>query len=358
MKVLTFVGGYTQGSEAGLRIFESDAETGDFRFLDKIPETKNAIFFALNRAGTRLYTGQGDPAYGPDSSNGIVAAYAVSGRRVARLNARPIGVTPPCYVALDPEEGHLAFAEYTHAVAGVFALAPDGSLAGEGPLVRIRHHGAGPNLPRQDRAHAHCAVVSPEGKYLCVVDLGIDRVKVYDYAACRRGEVKGLPAMSFGNAPGAGPRHLLFHPNRKLAFVIHELGNTMTSYRYTGEGFFPVQTVPLLPGGFADATKASAIKLSADGTQIFCSNRGHDSIAAFALDPASGRLSLMAISRLAGAFPRDFTFMPGERFALVGHERSNTLMTYAYDRKTGVFTPSGPAYEMHRPVVIAFGNAL
>lgn len=358
MKVMTFVGGYTKGSQEGLQIFESDTETGKFNFIRKIPKTENAIFFVLNRAGTRLYTGQGNSALGADSVNGVVAAYAVNGDQVRLINERPIGVTPPCYVSLDPEEKHLVFAEYSNAVAGVFDLEDDGSFAEKPPIAKIRHTGKGPNQPRQDRAHAHCAVVSPDGKYLCVVDLGIDRVKVYDYPSCKNGKMKELPDVSFGNAPGAGPRHLLFHPNRKLAFVIYELGNTMTSFRYTGEKFIPIQTVNLLPKGFSDFSKASAIKLSEDGKQIFGSNRGHDSIATFDLDPETGKLSFRALSKLAGAFPRDFTFMPGEKFALVGHESSNNFMTYAYDKTSGVFTPAGPAYEMHRPVVIAFGNQM
>lgn len=356
MKVMAYVGGYTTGHNAGLWLFESDTQDGSFRPVGQVPNTENAIFLTLNRACTRLYTGQADPKFGDAGKNGVVAAYALDGDQALLLNEQPIGFTPPCYVALDPDESHLAYAEYSNAVFGLFPLDQQGKICPVQKMT-VQHTGDGPNKPRQDHAHTHCSVISPDGKYLCIVDLGIDRVKIYDYPAAKRGIVKELTSITFGNKPGAGPRHILFHPNRKLAFVLHELGNTMTSYRYDGNSFEPVQTVPLLPGDFKEYSKASAVKLSADGTQIFGSNRGHESIAAFDLNPETGEMQLKAISKLVGSSPRDFTFFPEEKFALIGHENSNSLMTYAYDKKSGVFSPVGEAFEMFRPVIIQFGAA-
>ena len=121
------------------------------------------------------------------------------------------------------------------------------------------------------------------------------------------------------------------------------------------DAFQHLQTVPLLPKSFSGFSKASAVKLSADGRRRFGSNRGHDSIAAYDLDPDTGRLTLAAISRLAGQAPRDFTFMPGERFALVGHQDSDELMAYAYEPGSGRLTPASAPFPLHRPVAIVFG---
>ena len=353
MRYLTYVGCYTDEKKEGIHIFETDSETGAFCPVGLVGGIENAIHLTLNASRTRLYAGLGMPEYGASAQNGAVAAYEVQGDTLRLLNHCPVGVTPPCYVALDPSEQALAFAEYTNAVAGVFELAEDGRFT-DAPALTVRHEGEGPSKPRQDKAHAHCAEVTPDGRYLCVVDLRIDQVQLYDFPE-RRGGLRERSALTIRSVGGAGPRHILFHPNGRFAFVLHELNNTVSSFRYTGEEFVLVQTVPMLPPEFKAYSKAAAIKLSADGRQLFGSNRGHDSIAAYDLDPDSGRMSLLAISKLVGEFPRDFEFLPGGKFVLLGHENSNELFSYAYDAKSGVFTPAHGPFSLHRPVLVRFG---
>ena len=214
----------------------------------------------------------------------------------------------------------------------------------------------GTDPKRQEKAHAHCAEVSPDGKHLCVVDLGIDQVKVYDFPG-RASGLKEKTALTITSAGGAGPRHIIFHPNRKTAYLLHELNNTISSFLCTGDAFVHVQTLTMLPPDFTEYSKASAIKISADGKQLFGSNRGHDSIAAYDIDPDTGKMSLLAISRLVGKSPRDFEFMPGEKFVLLGHENSNELMSYAYDKASGKFTPAHGPFGLYRPVYVKFGAA-
>ena len=354
MKVLTYVGCYTDEKKEGIHIFESDTESGAFRPVGLVGGIENAIYLSLNKARTRLYAGLGLPEFGASKVNGAVAAYAIQGDTLLPLNHKPIGVTPPCYVALAPDEKALVFAEYTHAVAGVFELTGDGRIA-DTPPATVTHTGSGPDPKRQEKAHAHCAEVSPDGRHLCIVDLGIDRVKVYDFPG-RAAGLKEKAALTIASAGGAGPRHLLFHPNRKTAYLLHELNNTISSFLYTGEAFIHVQTISMLPVDFSDYSKASAIKLSDDGRRLFGSNRGHDSIAAYDIEPDTGKMSLLAISRLVGKSPRDFEFMPGGNFVLLGHENSNELMSYAYDKATGRFTPAHGPFALYRPVYVKFGT--
>jgi len=289
MRVLSYVGCYTDEKREGIHVFESDTETGSFRPVGVVRGIENAIYLSLSATRPLLYAAQGLPQYGGRDTNGCVAAYAIKGDALLPLNHRPIGVTPPCYVALDPKEESLVFAEYTNAVSGVFALNRDGSLSDAAP-VTVTHAGSGPDPKRQEKAHAHCSVVSPDGRHLCVADLGIDQVKVYDFPN-RAAGLRELPALTITSAGGAGPRHLLFHPNRKSAYLLHELNNTISSFLYTGDAFVHVQTLPMLPPDFTAYSKASAIKLSADGLRLFGSNRGHDSIAAYDIDPTPPRCS-------------------------------------------------------------------
>ena len=355
MKHLAYAGCYTDEKKEGIYILEADDETGAFTLLGAVRGIENAIFLAVNQSKTLLYAALGLPEYGPNAVNGAVAAYGIRGDALVPLNHKRIGVTPPCYVAIDPAERALAFAEYTNAVAGIFELAPDGSLA-ETPPVTVRHSGSGPDPQRQDKAHAHCAEVSPDGLHLCVVDLGIDRVKVYDFPG-RAGGLQERNGMTIACPGGAGPRHILFHPNRKTAYLLHELNNTISSFVYTGDAFNHIQTLSMLPADFKEYSKAAALKFSPDGRRLFGSNRGHDSIAAYDIEPATGRMSLLAISRLVGQSPRDFEFMPGGRFVLLGHENSDTLMSYAYDQVTGRFSPAYGPLPMRRPVCVKFGPA-
>lgn len=353
MKYITYVGHATDAKKEGIRILESDAETGRFS-LRRTIHVENPIYMAINRAKTRLYTALSDPAFGGRGANGGLAAFAIEGDNLVKINALGTHYTTPCHVSLAPDEKALVYAEYGQATAGYVALGDDGAL--KGPPVSVKITGpTGPSKPRQDKPHAHCAVVSPDSRHLCVVDLGIDQLKLYDWAA-RKDGLKECAMRTLRTQPaGAGPRHILFHPNGKLAFILFELENLVTSYRYDGETFQAVQQLSLVPEAFNDFSKAAALKLSEDGTQLFCSNRGHDSIAVFAVDPASGALTRLNIMKLGGAFPRDFTFMPGGKFLLAGLKMSGILRSYAYDAASCTLEPVMDMPGLYRPLYIGFG---
>lgn len=367
MKYITYVGSYTSAEHPeGIHVLESDAETGDFRVVNVVDTVPQPTYMALSRDGTRLYSVVGRAAFGPRGRDGGLAAFRLNatGERLTPVNEIPTGWTVPCYVALDPAEKALVYAEYSCGTAGYADLLPDGSIdprfAGAPDAVnarcQVRHVGDGPNKPRQDAAHAHCSVVTPDGKYLLVVDLTLDKIVAYDFA--RRAEgLKAVPAATIDTraiAPGAGPRHIVFHPNGKLAFVVFELGNLVASYRYTGEGFEFVELKNLLAKGFTDFSKAAAIKLSEDGAQLFCSNRGHDSITVFNVDAATGRLDYLNNARLGGQFPRDFAFFPGGRFCMVGLKESWRLASFAYDRAKGTFDLVASMEGVYRPLFFKF----
>lgn len=367
MKYTTYVGSYTDDRHRdGIHILESDAETGSFRQLAAIDTLANPTYMALNRDCTRLYTVLGRPHFGPKGRNGGLAAFTLNagGDRLTLLNEIPTGWTVPCHVALSPDEKSLVYAEYSCGTAGFADLRPDGSIdpvfAGAPNAVdgrfQVQHVGEGPNKPRQDRAHAHCSVVTPDGRFQLVVDLTLDKVVAYDFVHRAQG-MRAVPAATIDTgrvAPGAGPRHILFHPNGKFAFVIFELGNLVASYRYTGEGFEFVELKDLLAKGFTDFSKAAAVKLSEDGSQLFCSNRGHDSITVFNVDASTGRMEFLNNAKLGGQFPRDFEFFPGGRFCLVGLKESWRVASFAYDRVKGAFDLVASMEGVYRPLFFKF----
>jgi 6-phosphogluconolactonase len=254
---------------------------------------------------------------------------------------------------LDKEEKAVVFADYGSATAGVCELQSDGSLV-TNPPVTIQHVGSGPDQSRQKSAHAHCALLTPDNRYLCVTDLGMDQVRFYDFAARKTG-LREVEALRITTAPGAGPRHLTFHPNGKWLFLLNELNNTVSAYAYTGESTQPICTLSTLPKWFDSFSKASAIKITADGKMLFTSNRGYDSIAAFTVDEQTGELTLMKLSKLTGKFPRDFELLPGEKFMVVGYETSHGFQVYAVDYTTGKLTPIAKPLGAYKPVCFVFG---
>ena len=246
------------------------------------------------------------------------------------------------------------WAEYRHAWAGAFAVGRDGLL--EGPPARIQHTGRGPDPVRQEAAHCHCAVTTPDDGRICVCDLGLDQVVVYD-AEVKDGAMRPVAGAGFQSVPGAGPRHIVFHPAADLAFLVTELDSTVVSLRHKGGGALEaIATYTMLPGGFSGETKAAAIKISPDGRWVLASNRGHDSVAAFLIDAETGRLELKAISKLGGVFPRDFEFTPDGKFIVAGHKLSNEVAVYAFDGATGAMTQVANTIPMIKPLCFVFAK--
>lgn len=362
MKYTAYVGSLTDAEHPlGIHVLECDAETGAFSVLAAVDGGRNPSYMALSADGRRLYTAMGRPGFGAPGHDGGLAAWALAGEKgevLEPLNCVPTGEGPACHVSLAPGGKTLVWAEYSQATAGCIELAGDGSLSTEKHLVR--HTGDGPNKPRQDKAHAHYACVTPDGRYLLVVDLGLDKIVAYDFRA-RADGLKECPAATIATVPpGAGPRHLVFSRDGKFLFVIFELLNYVASYRYTGERFELVELRTLIADvAFNRDCKASAIKLSEDGTQLFCSNRdmtltGRDTITVFNVDTASGRLEFLSESPVGGKFPRDFAFMPGGKFALVGLKRDGQVASLAYDRATGRFTTVQKTNGFYRPLYFTF----
>lgn len=325
-----FLGAYTDDAHPnGLRTLALDETTGQMAVTAEYP-VSNALYQALSPDGRVLYscTGRG------------LASFRVEGARLAKVDEVEIG-TCVCHVAALPDGEHVVFADYLGGFAGSVQVS-EGRF---GEIVRHQHRGSGPNLPRQGAAHCHQALPTPDGKSYCVVDLGMDEIVTYP----GRCVFKTLPA-------GAGPRHLLFHPNGRLAFLVSELGNLVTSLRWNAaDGFAPIDTLPTLPPGDtgrgANGDLAAAIRFTPDGKRIVVSNRGENSLVAYDFDETTGRLRQKARTLLPGNWPRDFVFV-GDALALVALERSGTVLSLRYDADGGTFHVVSTLAGLFRPVAL------
>jgi 6-phosphogluconolactonase len=263
---------------------------------------------------------------------------------------RPLATVPtmgaqPCFIALSPDEAWLAAANYGSGSIVLFGLDPDTGLPGQ-PAAQHTNVGHGPVGDRQERPHAHCAIFSPDGKWLYQTDLGTDQILAFAVDSARG--ITGNPKVAFAAPAGAGPRHLVFHPHRPLAFLISELASTLTVLD-VGDGTLSVRhSVSTLPAGFHGDSLGGHIALNAAGDRIYVSNRGHDSIAAFALDEA-GCPALLQHLPSGGASPRFFLLLELQRRMLVANEQGGSVTVFEIRpdgmlAQRGEITVPGPAF--------------
>lgn len=342
MKHFYAVGSNSGSVRNGLRVIEIEDETGRFREIGSVPDSAFPIYLERSADHPLLYVAELLP-----NGQGGVCAYAIESQVpgskaevfLRRVQSIPCAPTVPCHISLSPDGRFLAWAEYRNAWTGVFAVGDDGLL--RGPVSKHHHEGRGPHPVRQEAAHCHFAAITPENDEMFVCDLGIDTVVAYGLSP--DGILTHEPEHDLHVAPGSGPRHLAFHPNGRWVYLVCELASTVLPLRREGRALVPLSApLPMLPPGWGidggpgtPPTKAAAIRISPDGTRLIASNRGHDSLAVFAVDSKTGTLSPLSIQPLGGRFPRDFVFLPNGRFLLVAHKMSHEFATYSFDPVTG-----------------------
>jgi 6-phosphogluconolactonase len=218
---------------------------------------------------------------------------------------------------------------YGSGSVAVYPVDSDGRL---GELAdHVQHTGSGPNAERQESAHSHMAGIDPVTGDVLVCDLGSDTI--FTYALDGAGRL--IPKERLKQAPGAGPRHLAFHPDGRHLFMTNELGGTVTALRRAGDGFATLGATATIPARARVENLPGAIRVSASGRHVLVSNRGHDSIAVFAFDPAGETLSLIGTTPTEGECPRDFIFTPDGALIIVANQDSDVLASYTFDDETG-----------------------
>ncbi|MBF9223537.1 lactonase family protein [Hymenobacter ruricola] len=286
------------------------------------------------------------------AKGGGVSALAVDPRTggLTLFNQQPSTGASPCYISLDRSEKAALVANYVGGNVALLPLAPNGQLAA--PTATDQHQGSGPHK-NQNGPHAHCIIPDPANTYAFAVDLGTDQVVAYRLGATQ-GQLTRLPEPAFKAAPGAGPRHLVFHPNGKQAYLINELNSTVTALAYDAAAgkFRELQTVSTLPKGFTAQNSGADIHISPDGLFLYASNRGHNSIAVFAIDTSNGTLAPIQHVNTQGSTPRNFSLTPSGRLLLVANQNSNNVVTFRVDRQTGLLIPTGQTVEVPSPMFV------
>lgn len=349
-QLFVFVGSYAEPNEAGIKVYAFHKENGTLTLLDEVYGLKNPTFLNIDAPNRRLYS-IAETVIGEGKKAGEAAAFSIDPEmgRLTELNRVLTTDATTCHIQRDEANRYLVVASYHGGKVGLVSLSEDGRV---GELLDVQQHvGHGSNPERQDRPHPHSSFFSPDERYLFVPDLGIDRICTYTIDSDRHvlqlhGETK--------THPGAGPRHMTFHPNGRYAYVINEVDSTITAFRYaanTGE-LREIATISTIPEEFAGENTCAEIVTSRDGRFLYGSNRGHDSIAVYAINEQTGALTLVEHVSTEGEHPRHFALIPDGTHMIVANRDTNNIVTFCVDQETGKLKSTGHSVSTSKPVCI------
>lgn len=351
-ELLVYVGTYTAGRSEGIYLYRLDLTSGALKHAGTTRGVSNPSYLALERRRRLLFAVNELEEFQGERS-GAVSAFAMDGAAGALrlINQRPTRGGAPCYVTIARSGRFVLVANYLGGNVCVLPVLKDGSL---GESVDLKQDvGSGVNRERQEGAHAHCIVLDRADRFAYCCDLGTDKVMLYRFDA-RAGRLTPNTQPWVASKPGAGPRHLTLHPGGRFAYVLNELDSTVTAYAHDGaQGTLAeVQTASTLPADFKGANTGADIHVAPNGRFLYCSNRGHDSLAAFRLDAATGRLRPLGHTPTEGKTPRNFAIDPTGQFLLVANQNSDTIVTFRLDAQTGALTPTGQTVAVPSPVCL------
>jgi 6-phosphogluconolactonase len=351
---LAYVGTYTaDGRSEGIYRLRLDTASGALRLDGLAVKSANPSYLALHPNGRVLYAVNEISEFAGEAT-GAVSAFAIArtSGALTLLNQEPSHGKAPCYVSVDRTGTVVLVANYGGGSIATIPVRQNGRLATTRNVVK--HSGTGADPVRQAAPHAHCIVADPENRFVLAVDLGMDAVLTYRFDA-RTAAITVTPSGA-ATKPGAGPRHLTFHPTGKFAYVVNELDSTIGAYTYdTEQGTLDeMQLTAASPGGTVADNHPADVHVAPSGRFLYASNRGDDTIAVFAVDAATGKLSPVEQVPSGGKSPRNFTLDPTGRFLVVANQRSDAIVSFRVDEASGRLTPTGSTVELASPVCVRF----
>ena len=349
-----YVGTYTTGKSEGIYLYQLNLSSGELKHVATTRGVVNPSFLALAPSRRYLYAVNEVEEFALRKS-GAVSAFAVDQRtgELRLLNQQASLGANPCYVEVDAGGRFVLIANYTGGNVAVFPVQRDGSL-GEATDMK-QYQGSSVNRERQEGPHAHCIVLDPTNRFAYSCDLGTDKIMIFLFDA-RNGKLMPNEQPWVQVKPGTGPRHLTLHPSGKYVFVLNELHSTITTFaRDPGKGSLKeLQTLSTLPADFKGTSWSADIHVSADGRFVYCSNRGHDSIAIFRIEPRNGALTSVGHESTRGMTPRNFAIDSTGSFLLVANQKSDNIVVFRIDQKTGRLIATGQVAEVPSPVCLKF----
>ncbi len=345
-----YVGSATEDTPTPITLCQLDNQTGAVKQLQAFSGTASSSYLCVSPDGKYLFAVD---SKGPVEDEHSVAAFAIdpASKHLSFINRQSVKGRGACHLSTTHDGRYLMVANYSTGNIAVMPIGKNGEL---GDLTdHIQHTGSGPDKSRQEAAHAHYIQSSKNDKYVFAVDLGIDKVMNYQLDKTS-GKLSPNPNQAvFNTAPGVGPRHMVFHPTQKYAYILNELNSTVTACTYNkAKGTLKAMaTHPMLPEGFTDFSKAAAIRVHPSGKYLYASNRGHDSIAVYEIDK-KGNLKRVQLFQEGIEWPRDFAIESTGKYMIEGNRNKNEIRVY--DVEKGKISATSYRLDIAQPTSIVF----
>jgi 6-phosphogluconolactonase len=349
-----YVGTNTGGKSQGIYLYKFSMTTGKLTPLGLAAAAKNPGFLAIDYTHRYLYAVNEIGDY-QGKKSGSVSAFSINRKtgKLTLLNVVDSRGAAPTHLVVDKTGKFVLVANYGAGSVALFPILADGRL-GEATAV-LPHTGHSENPQRQEAPHAHSVYVSPDNRFAVSADLGTDQVYVYRFDASKGTLTPNQPP--FVTVPaGSGPRHFAFDPHSRFGYVVEEMGSSITAFSYdAARGFLhPLQTISTLPGDYKGSSNCAEIEVHPFGKFLYASNRGHNSIAVFAIDPKNGTLKPLEYDSTEGKTPRNFNMDPTGHYLIAANQESDSLVVFRVDATTGHLTPTGQKEDAPSPTCVTF----
>jgi len=355
---LIFITSCAAGDDSAITVFNLDTKSGALKQLNRCTDIGSPFFIALSPNRKFLYSTHTPGDF--EGETGYVAAFAIRGEggELHKLNQQPANGLTTCYVDVDPSGKAVVVANYSSGSVGSYSVKSDGSLGKMACF--IQHDGASMvDRSRQEAAHAHCAVVSPNGKHMFACDLGIDQVLGYALDA-ESAQLTPLDQRYVRTIGGAGPRHLTYHSQGGYVYANNELANSVNVYNYNENTGMLVesQVISTLPDDFGGDSHTADVKVTPDGRYLYCTNRGHDSITIYRIDE-DGILAMVDIQSSLGNLPQNLAITPNGKLLLCANmhginaaPEGGNVVVFRIDEASGKLSATNKPVEVVQPSCI------
>lgn len=346
------VGAYTSGSSKGIAVYRFYTETGRLAYLNQIDGVSNPSYLAVSKNNKFVYAVN-------ENDQGEVSSFSFEPKtgKLTFINKVSTLGGSPCYISVDKDQKNLFVANYSGGNIAVLPLNQDGSIGAA--VQTIKDDGHGPNKERQEKAHVHTAVLSPDEKYVLYTDLGTDKINITKYKGGKNNPIVPANPAFVSVTPGYGPRHLAFSNNRKTMYLITEMGSSVIVFDYNNGKPKQRQDITLLPDGFKGETGAADIHISPNGLFLYASNRGDaNDISVFSINQENGELTFIERKPSGGKGPRNFIIDPTGKFLIVAHQNSNNITVWRLDDTTGKIMQAATRIDIGNPVCLQFAPAM
>lgn len=351
---IVYVGTYTRGGASrGIYRLKLDGATGKLTPLGATGGIENPSFLAIHPSQKYLYAVCEIADFDGKRSGGVAAFKINDDHSLTRLNQQPSGGAGPCHLVVDAAGENVLVANYGSGAVACLPIQEDGRLAP--PSSVIQHHGSSVNKRRQSAPHAHSINLAPDNRFAFAADLGLDKILVYRFDG-EQGKLSPHDPPHVAVPPGSGPRHFDLHPSGEFAYVINEMGMTVTAFAYDAKRgvLKPLQTISTIPAEDRGQPGLSTaeVRVHPSGKFLYGSNRGHDSIVVFRIDPDTGRLTYVENVSTQGKTPRNFYIDPTGAYLLAENQSTDNIVVFRIDPKTGKLAPTGHEVKIPSPVCI------